>query len=55
MSHLAGHRAARRLPWLGALLIAFVAPAAATPLLAQGDVTCIPVAERAGREFGCLK
>jgi quercetin dioxygenase-like cupin family protein len=38
---------------LGLLTLVALA-AAAAPLRAQTDGTCIPVAERAGREFGCF-
>ena len=31
-----------------------LAASTAAPLAAQTDGTCIPVAERAGREFGCF-
>ncbi len=37
------------------VLVAFAIVACmATPLAAQADITCVPVAERAGRAFGCF-
>jgi quercetin dioxygenase-like cupin family protein len=36
------------------LCLCLAAIAAAVPVAAQTDGTCIPVAERAGREFGCF-
>jgi quercetin dioxygenase-like cupin family protein len=46
-----GTRLLARTIVLGAVIAATLS---ARPLLAQTDGTCIPVAERAGREFGCF-
>jgi quercetin dioxygenase-like cupin family protein len=50
-----GHHRNRRAHWLGALVVALAAAAIpGSRLAAQTDGTCIPVAERAGRAFGCF-
>ncbi len=41
--------------WSGGFVVALAAALVrASPLSAQADVTCVPVAERAGRTFGCF-
>lgn len=49
------HHHARRSRWIGALVGVLASGSLpALPLAAQTDGTCIPVAERAGRAFGCF-
>ena len=55
MADRTNHPRAARVPSIGALLVALAtAIVPGTPLRAQTDGTCVPVAERAGRTFGCF-
>ena len=55
MADRTGHCRAARSPWSGAFFVVLAAAAVpATALTAQTDGTCVPVAERAGRTFGCF-
>ena len=44
-----------RLPWIvGLALLSLIAPASIAGQAMGTGVNCIPVSERAGREFGCF-
>jgi quercetin dioxygenase-like cupin family protein len=55
MTDRTGHARARQSCWIGALVVALTAIiSAGASLSAQTDGTCVPVAQRAGRTFGCF-
>lgn len=53
MANRTGHARATRSPWMGTLLVVLAA-IPGNALHSQTDGTCVPVAERNGRTFGCF-